>query len=143
MLLDVHLNVDFDVVPFSFERCLDLTNESFGDLVCGFTEDAGLEVLLGLILTTGKLVDSVLDGVHDASFHRRFHYTPCNLREIRECSEMVRVEVANAVIFTVFKNAQTYAIGDNTLVDLSSLESILASTTVRTQIGVIEESVFP
>lgn len=82
MLLDVHLNVDFDVVPFSFERCLDLTNESFGDLVCGFTEDAGLEVLLGLILTTGKLVDSVLDGVHDASFHRRFHYTPCNLREI-------------------------------------------------------------
>ena len=140
MLLDVHLNVDFDVVPFSFERCLDLTNENFGDLVCGFTEDLGLEVLLGLILTTGKLVDSVLDGVHDASFHRRFHYTPCNLRE---CSEMARVEVANAVIFTVFKNAQTYGIGDNTLVDLSSLESILASTTVRTQIGVIEESVFP
>ena len=140
MLLDVHLNVDFDVVPFSFERCLDLTNENFGDLVCGFTEDLGLEVLLGLILTTGKLVDSVLDGVHDASFHRRFHYTPCNFRE---CSEMVRVEVANTVIFTVFKNAQTYAIGDNTLVDLSSLENILASTTVRTQIGVIEESVFP
>ena len=56
---------------------------------------------------------------------------------------MVRVDVANAVIFTVFKNAQTYAISDNTLVDLSSLESILASATVRTQIGVIEESVFP
>ena len=65
---------------------------------------------------------------------------PCNFRE---CSEMVRVEVANAVIFTVFKNAQTYVIGDNTLVDLSSLENILASTTVRAQIGVIEESVFP
>ena len=122
MLLDVHLNVDFDVVPFSFERCLDLTNENFGDLVCGFTEDAGLEVLLGLILTTGKLVDSVLDGVHDASFHRRFHYTPCNLREISHQQRSMR-EGPGCIC----------------RLDILRMPLQLASTTVRTQIGVIEK----